>query len=91
MAIDTAAKRFSARNYALPWRGPAVIPDGTVAQSDRQALAYLYSGIAASGANIGHGRLEYVIAANLMDFTAPWSSLEFTIGKEAEEFVVNAP
>ena len=46
--LDTAAKRFSGINVMMPWRGIASIPDGTIAAGDRQALAYLYSGILAT-------------------------------------------
>lgn len=47
MALDTAAKRSSAINVGLPWRARLPFPDGAVAQDDRQAVAFMYSGIAA--------------------------------------------
>lgn len=43
--LDTALKRFSGIHVSQPWRGVAQIPDGTVSQRDRQAAAFLYSGI----------------------------------------------
>lgn len=43
MAIDSAAKRFSAIHAGCVWRGAMVIADGSI---DRAAAAYLYSGIA---------------------------------------------
>jgi hypothetical protein len=48
MAIDTRAKRSSVIGVGLPV--PSLLPtvDGTIAASDRQWLAWLYSGIAAS-------------------------------------------
>jgi hypothetical protein len=49
MAIDTAARRFSALNPAIPW-GAGVIPDLTLDASDRRALARMYSGLAAGNA-----------------------------------------
>lgn len=49
MAVDTAAKRSSAINPACPWRGRLPLPDATIAQGDRQAVALLYSGILAAG------------------------------------------
>jgi uncharacterized protein (DUF427 family) len=48
MAIDTDAKRFSAMNVMCPWRGIAALPSGTVDGAARQALRWLYSGIAAT-------------------------------------------
>jgi hypothetical protein len=49
MAVDTAARRFSALNPAVPW-GAGILPDGAVAASDRRALAKMYSGLAAGNA-----------------------------------------
>lgn len=45
MAVDTAAKRFSALNVSSPWRGLSYFPTGTITAAERQAVAYLYSGI----------------------------------------------
>lgn len=53
MAIDTAAKRHSIRHLGMPWRGPAVVPSGTVNQGERQTFLNYYSGIAWSGAAAG--------------------------------------
>lgn len=47
MAIDTAAKRYSALNVLSPWRGLNYFPTGAVPQAERQAVIYLYSGILA--------------------------------------------
>lgn len=44
MAIDTAAKRSSAALVGLPFRFIQPTLDGTVTDSDRAAVAYLYSG-----------------------------------------------
>ena len=49
MAADTAAKRLSAMNQMNPWRGPAVIPSGTVDDSERAAVLFLYSGFDYAG------------------------------------------
>lgn len=43
--MNTAAKRFSALLLTLPFRGPMVVPSGTVTQGERQAFAFAYSGI----------------------------------------------
>ncbi len=50
MAADTAAKRLSAMQLGLPWRGPAVVPSGTVTSAERAAGLGLYSGIPGGGA-----------------------------------------
>lgn len=47
MAVDTAAKRYSALNVLSPWRGLNYFPTGAVPQAERQAVIYLYSGILA--------------------------------------------
>lgn len=49
MALDTAAKRGSSIHVGCPWRSILPFPDATIDQGDRQATAYDYSGIAASG------------------------------------------
>lgn len=45
LAIDTKAKRLSAMNIMCPWRGISAWGDGSIDQADRQAVAFLYSGI----------------------------------------------
>lgn len=51
MAVDTAQKRMSALHVGCPWRGPLVdATESGTTQGNRQAAAYLYSGIAAGGA-----------------------------------------
>lgn len=50
MALDTAAKRSSAINVGSPWRSRLPLPDGTIGQNDRQAVAFMYGGILAGGA-----------------------------------------
>jgi len=48
MAIDSEAKRKSIAAISNPWNGPVLVPDGTIAASDRQAIGWSYSGIAAA-------------------------------------------
>lgn len=51
MAINTRQKRMAAINVRAPWRGPMV--DASVSgftQGNRQAGAFMYSGILAGGA-----------------------------------------
>lgn len=51
MAMDTAQKRMSAMNHSSPWRGPLVrASESGTTQGNRQAAAFMYSGILASGA-----------------------------------------
>ena len=45
MAADTAQKRYSAYDLTLPWRGPRVVPTGTVDAGARAAAFGLYAGI----------------------------------------------
>lgn len=49
MSADTAAKRYSAMNIGAPWRGLNVPPSGSVSAGERNAVMFLYSGIAAVG------------------------------------------
>lgn len=45
MAIDTAAKRYSALNHGNPWRGVFPLPDGAIGAQDRAQVVWLYNGI----------------------------------------------
>lgn len=48
MAVDSRQKRMSAMNLMCPWRGPMVdATESGTTQGNRQAAAYLYSGILA--------------------------------------------
>ena len=50
MAVNTAAKRASATQFVVPIYAPGIFPDGTIAQGDRQAIAWIYGGILAEEA-----------------------------------------
>lgn len=51
MAIDSRQKRMSAMNPGCPWRGPLVdATESGFSVGNRQAAAYLYSGIASGEA-----------------------------------------
>lgn len=51
MAMDTRQKRMSAMHPASPWRGPMVdATESGFTQGNRQAAAFMYSGILAGGA-----------------------------------------
>jgi len=50
MAIDTVAKRASALSFMVGVLLP--VPDGTVAQADRQTLRLLYGGILATSGTV---------------------------------------
>lgn len=69
MAVDTAARRFSALNPAVPW-GAGILPDAVIAASDRRALAKMYSGLAAGNA--------YSIEASAGSFVMTGSNAELT-------------
>lgn len=47
MAIDTRRKRASVVNVARPWTPPAIVPDGSFTQADRQHIGWSYAGLAA--------------------------------------------
>jgi len=53
--MDTPQKRFSIMHLAMPWRGPAVVPTGTVNAAERITFLNYYSGIALAGAATTHG------------------------------------
>lgn len=46
MAIDTRGKRASVLGLTLPFAMHMPIPDGTIADADRQHISWLYAGIA---------------------------------------------
>jgi hypothetical protein len=48
MAVDTRSKRASSVGIGLPFVLAPVLPDGTIAQADRQHIALSYSGILAT-------------------------------------------
>jgi len=50
MAVDTRSKRASSVGILIPSTLAPVLPDGTIAQADRQHVAFSYSGILATGA-----------------------------------------
>jgi hypothetical protein len=69
VSIDTAAKRFSSIGPGLPWSGP-IIPDGAITASDRRALTWCYSGLAAGN--------NYSIEAEYGSFEMTGSDVELT-------------
>lgn len=60
---DTAAKRQSAVDIGLPWRGIEPFPDSALSAGDRQTVAFQYSGILAGGV------VEPVAGTRLLQFT----------------------
>lgn len=48
MAVDTRSKRASAAQVLQPWQAALALPDGAIAQADRQHIIWTYSGILAS-------------------------------------------
>jgi hypothetical protein len=51
--LDTRAKRGSGMFPRMPWRSPMKVISGSFSQADRQAIAFMYSGILASGGSGG--------------------------------------
>ena len=79
MAIDTAAKRGSAINPGCPWRSHLPIPDGTIGQGDRQAVAFWYSGILAGTATTTTPDIVFTLPARSMNATLPARSMNYTL------------
>lgn len=75
MAVDTKNKRSSAIFPGSPWRGMLPAPDGTIDQGDRQATAFVYSGIEA-GAPVVES------AEPGLDYTIPDQKLHYTVKSE---------
>ena len=48
--LDTRSKRASSVQILAPWMLAPVLPDGSIAQADRQHIAWSYSGILATAA-----------------------------------------
>lgn len=59
MAIDTFGKRASATHFLINIYTQPVIPDGAIAQGDRQAATLVYSGILAAGAPVAAPTTQY--------------------------------
>lgn len=53
MALDSKQKRGSAIDVGQPNRQWLLEPDGTISGADKQSLAKLCSGVAASGGSTG--------------------------------------
>ena len=50
--LDTRSKRASSVQIMAPWMLAPVLPDGSIAQGDRQHTAWSYSGILATAAAV---------------------------------------
>jgi hypothetical protein len=76
MAIDTRRKRASVAALGLAFLGPSIVPDATLEQADRQAVAHSYYGILAGSAFVQIGG-----TSQLEPFTSSGGiTLERTIG-----------
>lgn len=79
MALDTAQKRMSAMNPACPWRGPLVdaTESGGFSVGNRQAAAFMYSGIEAGISVVLYGEpLEWKAAGRRQH----WASFDREFG-----------
>ena len=63
MAVDSAAKRASAIHVSEPWRGVMVVPSGTIGDSVRAAVAFMYSGFDYAG----DGTISYAISGRTVE------------------------
>ena len=61
MAIDSEQKRRSSCFPVVPFFFGAILPDGTISATDRQAEAFIYSGIAAQSTAVVGGVLKHPI------------------------------
>ena len=75
----TAAKRASAINVGMGWLLLTLpIPDGTIAQGDRQHLLGEYSGIAAASATkVGLEGIEFAATGDPLHYAAPYTPMEY--------------
>jgi len=48
MAVDSKADRASATALLVPSMAPYIMPDGSIAQADKQAAAWCYGGVLAA-------------------------------------------
>lgn len=82
MGIDSATKRASILGFGSGDLLP--VPSGSIDAGGRLTLLWLYSGIAASALAQATGRLEYTFPFSLLEYTFP-KSAEFTMDGFAEE------
>lgn len=90
MAIDSALKRFSATGLLLPFRGGCFPGTAGIVVAERQAVTWLYSGIAAIVvvavyANI---RETFTVLPRTTEFTVKPRITEFTVLPRITEFTV---
>lgn len=57
--LDTRSKRASSVNFLKPFQLALVLPDGTIAQGDRQHTVYAYAGILATAAAVVSEPAQY--------------------------------
>lgn len=65
MAIDSDQKRLSALSFNSVFI-PGLVPDGTIDSTDRQAICFAFSGVAAQTPTAATGRPS---ASNIWAFT----------------------
>ncbi len=82
MAVDTRDKRFSILGMASAFVRLLQNPSGTIAQSGRQCLEFLYSGILAGAAAV-------LGVADLCDTFAVAADLVFVVSAENQGFTVS--
>lgn len=88
MALDTAQKRMSAMNPACPWRGPVVdATESGFGVGNRQAAAFLYSGISAGVVAVTYGQpLEWVAVNRRHDWSVIGRETGWAAGRRRHEW-----
>lgn len=81
MAVDNRSKRASSVGILLPFVLAPPLPDGTIAQADRQHIAWSYSGILATAA----ATIEAVTALTLHTRDLALSLANRDLGLSLEE------
>jgi hypothetical protein len=81
MPVDTREKRAGAVYVGLPWRGQLPLPDGAIAQADRQQVAYMYPGILATASTALY---------EAIDITVPFENRTFAVTDDGRMVIVSA-
>jgi len=79
--VDTATKRASVLSFGFPFGWVLPVPDGTVAQADRQHLLGYYGGIVAEEAAVD--TVESATGSTRLPVTVTVSSRKMTVTQGA--------
>lgn len=92
MAIDTATKRCSVIGVGSPVPRLLAVPDGAIAAQDRQELAFLYWGIAATTpvVVVGSVCLTETVLTETRTFVVPFETRTMSAANEPRKFSIAA-